>query len=189
MATRRPRIEGFAIVSREGMIAASDGSFPEVLKIPGDQKFYQDSLDRVAAVVNGRHSAEGGPKEAARKRIVLTRRVERIVPDPRNANAVLWNPATAPFEEAWMKLGAGDGTLAVVGGTDVFFLFLSIGYDTFYLSRAPGSVPRGRPVFPGIGPHGATPEEVLQKHGMVLKGRRMLDEAAGVEVEEWVSNS
>jgi dihydrofolate reductase len=152
-----------------------------------DRRLRRDSLDRAAAVVNGRHSAEGGPKEAARKRIVLTRRVERVVPDPRNANAVLWNPATAPFDEAWMKLGAGDGTLAVVGGTDVFFLFLSIGYDTFYLTRAPASVPRGRPVFPGIGQHGVTPEDVLQKHGMVLKSRRTLDQAAGVELEEWVS--
>ena len=35
--------------------------------------------------------------------------------DPANPNAVLWNPQTAPFEEAWMKLGAPDGTLAVVG--------------------------------------------------------------------------
>ena len=48
MTSRRPRIEGFAIISREGMIAASDGSFPETLKIPADQKFYQDSIDRAA---------------------------------------------------------------------------------------------------------------------------------------------
>lgn len=188
MTTKRPRIEGFAIVSREGMIAGSDASFPEGLKIPGDQKFYQDSLDQVSAVANGRHSAEGGPKEAARKRIVLTRRVERIVPDPRNANAVLWNPATAPFEEAWMKLGAPDGTLAIVGGTDVFGLFLNIGYDVFYLTRAQASVPRGRPVFPGVG-HGVTPEEVLQKHGMVMRSSRVIDEATETRVEEWVAKS
>ena len=34
MPSKRPRIEGYAVVSREGMIAASDGSFPENLKIP-----------------------------------------------------------------------------------------------------------------------------------------------------------
>ena len=34
MTSKRPRIEGYAIVSREGMIAKSDGSFPEELKIP-----------------------------------------------------------------------------------------------------------------------------------------------------------
>ena len=65
--SQRPRIVGYAIVSREGMIANSDGSFPDDLKIPADQKFYQDSVDRAAAVANGRHSAEGGPKEAARR--------------------------------------------------------------------------------------------------------------------------
>ena len=71
MVTKRPRIEGYAVISAEGMIAATDGSFPENLKIPADNKFYQDSVDRAAAVANGRHSAEGGPKEAARRRIVF----------------------------------------------------------------------------------------------------------------------
>lgn len=182
--TKRPRIEGFAIVSREGMIAGSDASFPEALKIPADQEFYQASLDRAAAVANGRHSAEGGPKEAARRRIVLTRRVERVVVDPANPNAVLWNPATALFEEAWLKLGAPDGTLAVVGGTDVFGLFLNIGYDAFFLTRAQASVPRGRPVFPGVGRQ-ATPEQVMERHGLMLRGTRMLDEATGTRLEEW----
>lgn len=182
--TKRPRIEGFAIVSREGMIAGSDASFPEALKIPADQEFYQASLDRAAAVANGRHSAEGGPKEAARRRIVLTRRVERVVADPANPNAVLWNPAPAPFEEAWLKLGAPDGTLAVVGGTDVFGLFLNIGYDAFFLTRAQASVPRGRPVFPGVGRQ-ATPEQVMERHGLMLRGTRMLDEATGTRLEEW----
>ena len=45
MTSKRPRIEGYAIVSREGMIAKSDGSFPEELKIPADQQFYQESLE------------------------------------------------------------------------------------------------------------------------------------------------
>jgi hypothetical protein len=42
---KRPRIEGYAVISREGMIAASDGHFPDELKIPADHQFYQDSLD------------------------------------------------------------------------------------------------------------------------------------------------
>jgi dihydrofolate reductase len=185
MSSRRPHIEGYAIISSEGMIAASDGSFPENLKIPADQKFYQNSIDRAAAVANGRHSAEGGPKEAARRRIVLTRRVERVVPDPDNANAVLWNPASAPFEEAWMRLNVDDGTLAVVGGTDVFGLFLNIGYDIFFLTRTDARVPRGRPVFPGVG-RNAAPEDILAKHGMVLRATRMLDPATNTRLEEWV---
>jgi dihydrofolate reductase len=180
----RPRIEGYAIVSREGMIARSDGSFPEELKIPADQQFYQESLDRAAAVANGRHSAEGGPKEKARKRIILSRRVHRIVHDPRNPNAILWNPATAPFDEAWQMLNAPDGVLAVVGGTDVFGLFLSIGYDAFFLSRTQVSVPRGRPVFPGVGPD-MPAEEPLKKHGLVLKSTRVLDPATQTVLQEW----
>jgi dihydrofolate reductase len=184
MATRRPRIEGYAIISREGMIAKSDGSFPEERKIPADQRFYQDSLERASAVANGRHSAEGGPREKARKRIVLTRRVQRIVHDPTNPNAILWNPATASFDEAWQKLNIEDGILAVVGGTEVFALFLTIGYDAFFLSRALASVPRGRPVFPGVG-NGVPPEEPLKQFGLVLKDTRMLDPETETAVQEW----
>ena len=186
--SRRPRIVGYAIVSREGMIANSDGSFPEELKIPADQRFYQESLASAAAVANGRHSAEGGPREGARKRIVLSRRVHRIVHHPENPNAILWNPATAPFDEAWQKLGLPEGearpTLAVVGGTDVFGLFLTLGYDAFYLTRARASIPRGRPVFPGVG-LGMPPDDPLRRHGLVLKGSRILDPATDTVLEEW----
>lgn len=189
--SQRPRIVGYAIVSREGMIANSDGSFPDELKIPADQRFYQDSLDGAAAVANGRHSAEGGPRESARKRIVLSRRVHRIVHHPENANAILWNPATAPFDEAWQKLAvppAGEGAprpvLAVVGGSDVFGLFLTLGYDAFFLTKTRASVPRGRPVFPGVG-LAMPPDEPLRRHGLVLKGSRVLDAATDTVVEEW----
>src|SRR5258707_15609185 len=104
MTTKRPRIEGYAIVSREGMIAKSDGSFPEELKIPADQQFYQDSLERASAVANGRHSAEGGPREKARKRIMVTRRVQRSAHAPQQTNAILWKPSTGWFGEAGPKL-------------------------------------------------------------------------------------
>jgi hypothetical protein len=181
----RPRIEGYAIVSREGMIALPDGSFPKVLEIPGDQAFYRGSLDRASAVANGRHSAEGGPKEHLRKRLRVTRRVQRIITDPDNANVVLWNPGTASFQEAWQKLGIDEGTLAVLGGTYVFALFLTIGYDTFHLSRANGvSVPRGRPVFPGVG-DGVAPEEPLKKQGFALRSTRALDPDTETVLEEW----
>jgi len=184
MTSKRPRIQGYAIVSREGMIAKSDGSFPEELKIPADQQFYQDSLEQASAVANGRHSAEGGPREKARKRIRLTRRVQRLIVDPENPNVVQWNPGTASFDEAWHRLGAEDGVLAVVGGTDVFALFLSIGYDAFFLTRAQASVPRGRPVFPGVG-HGVAVEEPFKQHGLVLKDTRMLDPTTETVVQEW----
>jgi dihydrofolate reductase len=184
MALKRPRIEGYAVISREGMIARNDGSFPDEIKIEADHKFYQDSVDRASAVANGRHSAEGGPKEKTRRRIILTRRVQRVMVDPNNSLAVLWNPGTAPLEEAWQRLGIEDGTLAVVGGTDVFGLFLNIGYDAFFLTRAEASVPRGRPVFPGVGKD-VPPSEILTKHGMVLRDTRTLDAATNTVLEEW----
>ena len=182
---KRPRIEGYAVISREGMIATSDGHFPEAIKIPADHKFYQDSVDRASAVVNGRHSAEGGLKEHERRRIILTRRVDVLTPDPNNSNAILWNPATAPFDEAWARLGIEGGVAAVVGGTDTFGLFLTIGYDVFYLTKTEASVPRGRPVFPGVGKT-TTAEEVMRKVGLVHKGTRMLDASVNCRVEEWV---
>src|SRR3982074_1484792 len=111
MTSKRPRIEGYAIVSREGMIAKSDGSFPQELKIPADQQFYPDALGQASAVRNGRHSAEGGPKEKARKRILLTRRVQRLIVHPDNPNVVQWNPGTASFEEAWHRLRTEGGVL------------------------------------------------------------------------------
>ena len=184
MAMKRPRIEGYAVISIEGMIAKGDGTFPDEIKIEADHKFYQDSVDRASAVANGRHSSEGGPKEKSRRRIILTRRVQRVMIDPANALAILWNPGTAPFEEAWQRLGIEDGTLAVVGGTDVFGLFLNIGYDAFFLTRAEASVPRGRPVFPGVGKD-VPASEILTKHGMVLRDTRMLDAATNTVVEEW----
>ena len=74
--------------------------------------------------------------------------------------------------------------MAVLGGTDVFGLFLTIGYDAFFLSRAEVSVPRGRPVFPGVGRDKA-PEDVLKMHGLVLRNRRQLDAVTNTMLEEW----
>lgn len=181
---KRPRIEGYAVISKEGMIATPDGKFPEEIKIPADHKFYQDSVAAASAVANGRHSAEGGIGEKDRKRIVLTRRVDMLTPDPDNPNAILWNPATAPFDEAWARLRIDGGTLAVVGGTDTFGLFLTIGYDAFHLTKTDASVRRGRPVFPGVST-ATTAEEVMSKHGLVHKGTRMLDASVNCRVEEW----
>src|SRR6202022_213172 len=77
-----------------------------------------------------------------------------------------------------------DGILAVVGGTGVFALFLSIGYDAFFLSRTLASIPRGRPVFPGVG-NGVAVEEPFKQHGLVLRDTRMLDPASGTGVQGW----
>jgi dihydrofolate reductase len=178
------RVEGFVIVSSDGMIADSDGEMPPAIRNDADQEFFQAALDRVAVVVHGRHSHEGDPRAAARKRIILTRRVAAIAPDPELPNAVLWNPGGAPLKAAITALDAGNGTIAIIGGTEVFSMFLPF-YDAFHLSRAAlAEIPGGRPVFDEVGPC-ATPEDVLARHGLKPGSPRVLDAAAGVTVVTW----
>jgi dihydrofolate reductase len=178
------RIEGYAIVSTNGMIADSNGVMPDSLRYDADQRFLQSALDRAAAVINGRHSAEGGPRAAQRKRLVVTRQIAGIAPDADTANALLWNPAGATIEEALQALGATDGTVAVIGGPDVFSMFLPL-YNAFHLSRAAHvTIPGGLPVFAEVGPN-ATPEDVLARHGLKPGPRRDLDASAGVTLVTW----
>src|ERR1700733_2428097 len=66
------RVEGYAIVSADGMIADAAGKMPDTLRNPADQSFLQAELDRAAMVVHGRHSHEGGPRAARRKRLIVT---------------------------------------------------------------------------------------------------------------------
>src|SRR5258708_9222377 len=119
------RIEGYGIVSREGMIGTADRVMPPGLKIDADQRFFHGSLEHAAAVANGRHSNEGGPLAAARPRLVLTRSIPTIAAHPTNAKALLWNPARSSFEASWDRL-KGDVVLAVRGGPCAFWQYLDI---------------------------------------------------------------
>ena len=130
------RIEGHAIVSEDGMIADSSGLMPNSLKFESDQKAYEEALDRAALIVNGRLSYEWQANSPRRKRLVVTRAVAGLDADPGNPNARLWNPAGASLEEALAALGAGGGTVAAIGGPQVYSLFLELGYDAFHLCRA-----------------------------------------------------
>jgi dihydrofolate reductase len=178
------RIEGYVIVSTNGMLADANGVMPQAIRNDADQKMFQDSLDRAAAVVHGRHSHEGGPRAAQRKRLMLTRQIAAIAPDPSHPNALLWNPAGATLENALEALGADDGTVAIIGGPEAFDLFLPR-YDAFHLSRAANAtIPGGRAVFTAVGPT-TTPEDVLAAHGLKPSPRHDLDAAAGVTVVTW----
>ena len=178
------RVEGYVIVSSDGMIADAKGEMPQAIRNDADQKFFQAALDQVAAIVHGRHSHEGGPRAARRKRLVLTRQVAALAPDPAHPNSVLWNPAGAPLEKALEAVGAGDGIIAIIGGTEVFSMFLPL-YDAFHLSHAASAkIPGGRPVFEEVGPN-ATPEDVLARHGLKPGPRRDLDSEAGVTLVTW----
>jgi dihydrofolate reductase len=178
------RIEGYAIVSANGMIAGDDGVMPDTIRNDADQRFLQAEMDRAAVVVHGRHSHEGGSRAARRKRIVVTRHAASVAPDASHPNAVLWNPAGATLEQAMAALGIGDGPIAVIGGTEVFGLFLPL-YDAFHLTRAANAViPAGRPLFPQVGPQ-TTPEDVLARHGLRSGPSRDIDAAAGITLTTW----
>jgi dihydrofolate reductase len=182
------RVEGYAIVSSDGMIADASGEMPDSIRNAADQKFLQAGLDRAAIVVHGRHSHEGGARAARRKRIVLTRKIAAIAPDPAHPSTLLWNPTGATLERAIAALEAPDGAIAIIGGTEVFSLFLPL-YDAFHLScAARAKIPGGRPVFEQVGPND-TPDEVLALHGLVSGPRQDLDAAAGVAVVTWKRQS
>jgi dihydrofolate reductase len=178
------RIEGFVIVSADGMIADSNGEMPESIRNDADQRFFQNNLDHVAVIVHGRHSHEGGPHADRRRRIILTRRIAALAPDSSHPNALLWNPHGASFDHALAEIGATDGTVAIIGGTEVFSMFLP-SYDSFHLSRAAKArIPGGLPVFTEVGPN-ATPQDVLTRHGLKPGPQRDLDVAAAVSVVTW----
>jgi dihydrofolate reductase len=173
------RIEGYAIISADGMIADGTRTMPEAIRNDADQKFLQAELDRAALVVHGRHSNEGGPRAARRKRLILTRQVASLAPDPSHPNAWLWNPAGASFEQAVEAAGIGAGVIAIIGGTEVFELFLPR-YDAFHVTEAANAkIPGGMPVFPQVGGQ-TTAADVLASHGLKPGPRRDLDAAAGV---------
>jgi dihydrofolate reductase len=175
------RVEGYVIVSADGMLADGKHRMPDSIRYDADQEFFQSSLDQAAAIVHGRNSYEGGPRADRRKRLVLTRRFGAIAPDPDYPNALFWNPQGATFEDALAALGATDGTIAIIGGSDVFTMFLPL-YDSFHLSRA------GRAHIPGgLSPftESGTPEDVLRRHGLKPGPRRDLDAAADLSVTTW----
>ena len=103
------RIEAYAIVSADGMIADATGLMPASLKLEADQRFLDRSLDRADLIVHGRLSFEDQPNSPRRRRLILTRRVTGVAPDPDNPNARLWNPAGATFEEACAAVGVNRG--------------------------------------------------------------------------------
>ncbi|MGC1682443.1 MAG: dihydrofolate reductase [Pseudolabrys sp.] len=177
------RIEGYAIVSEDGMLANAAGVMPDSLKFEADQIFFERGLDGVDVVVHGRHSHEKQRRSDLRKRLILTRRVLAVASDPANNNALFWNPAGASLEQALAVLGVPDASIGVIGGTEVFGMFLDR-YEFFYLTRAPGvRLPGGRAVFPEVPER--SPEDVLTRHGLEGGPPHPLDQKHGVAVVKW----
>jgi hypothetical protein len=177
------RIDGYVIVSADGMLANAAHVMPDELRFEGDKQFFTAGLDRADLIVHGRHSYEDQPNSPRRKRIIVTRSIAAVAPDPSNPKATLWNPAGAAFEAACDHAGVHSGTAAVIGGPDVFGMFMDR-YDTFWLSQAPRvRLPDGEPCFPGVPER--SPQAVLAAHGLKAGETQILDAAAGVSVTPW----
>jgi len=182
-AAPRPRIEGYVIVSADGCLADANGVMPDALKFPGDQAFFSAALDRAALIVHGRRSFEDQPNSPNRKRLWVTRQVDALAPDAADPNAWLWNPAGATFEQACAAAGVREGIVAVIGGPEVFALFLDR-YDTFWLScAAQVRLPGGEPCFPGVPQR--TPQQILAAHGLRATETQVFDAAQDVSVTAW----
>jgi hypothetical protein len=176
-------IEGYVIVSADGMLADDRHVMPDALKFEGDKQFFTAGLDRADLIVHGRRSHEGQPNSPQRKRIVVTRAVADVASDPSDAKATLWNPAGAPLEAACDHAGVREGIIAVIGGPNVFDMFLDR-YDTFWLSQAHKvTLPAGQAVFSGVPQK--TPQEILSSHGLKPGQSQVLDAANGVTVTPW----
>jgi dihydrofolate reductase len=176
------RIEGYAIVSADGMIANAEGQIPPSLVFEADQRLFMQAVEAADLVVHGRHSAEK-PASSTRRRVIVTTRVPTIAADPSSANVVLWNPAGAPFEHAVAKLGGPHEAIVILGGTNVFGLFLDR-YDAFHLSRAANvRLPGGRSVFPAV--PASSPDDVLARHGLVAGAPQILDRENALTVRSW----
>jgi hypothetical protein len=177
------RIEGYVIVSADGMLADSKGVMPDGLKFEGDKKFFSAALDRADLIVHGRDSFEDQPNSPLRRRILLTHKTKSLAPDPSNPNATLWNPQGASFEAACAQAGVDHGTVAIIGGPGVFGMFLDR-YDTFWLSQAPRvRIPDGVGAFPGV--PAQSPQQILAAHGLRAGDATILDAANDVSVTPW----
>jgi hypothetical protein len=176
-------IDGYVIVSADGMLANAARLMPDELKFEGDKRFFAAALDRADLIVHGRNSYEDQPNSPLRKRIILTRTIGAIAPDPSNARATLWNPAGASFDAACDHAGVDSGTISIIGGPAVFDMFMDR-YDTFWLSQAPRvTLPGGTPCFPGVPRH--SPQQILAAHGLGAGESQILDIAGGVAVTPW----
>jgi hypothetical protein len=171
-------VEGHAIVSIDGMIAAADGTMPPALRNEADWRIFQAALDAAALIVLGRLGHERHPNPG-RKRLVLTRSVETLEGDPNDPLTQLWNPAGLEIGDVLTQLGIVSGTIAITGGTGTFDLFLPL-LDRFVLSEVRDlSLPDGIPCFTK-----GHPRLVLPGAGLEARDMELIDR--GVVQTQWV---
>lgn len=168
--------EGHAIVSANGMIADATGEVPPALRNEADWRQYQAALDASVLVVTGRRGHERF-RNPGRPRLVLTRSIAALAPDPGDPLATFWNPAGLPLETVLTEIGIGDGTIAITGIFDFFLPRLT----GFLLSESHRLVlPGGRPCF-----RGGHPRTVLAARGLRPDTVELIDPAAMVTSTRW----
>lgn len=169
-------LEGHAIVSADGMIADAAGDYPPELRNEADWQRYQAALDRAAIVVTSRRAHERFANPG-RPRLVVTRSVTALAPDPGDPRAVFWNPAGLPIRAALSGLGIDSGTVAVTGLFDLFLDTLC----AFVLSEQHRLLIRGgTPCFAG-----GHPRAVLAAAGLRPERVELIDAAAMVTSTLW----
>ena len=105
---------------------------------------------RADLIVHGQNSHEQQPNSPKRKRIVLTRKVAAIAPDPDKSQGAAVESRRGFVRDRLRAAGVTSGTVAIIGGPGVFDMFMDR-YDTFWLSLAPKvRLPGGEPCFPGV---------------------------------------
>lgn len=177
------RIEGYVILSANGMLADGNGIMPPELKFDADQQFFESALDAADLIVHGKHSFEDQPRSPQRTRLVLTHTVPALAQGPANPKATLWNPAGASFADACRASGVTAGTAAIIGGPIVFGMFMD-SFDVFWLSQAHRlTIPGGIGGFPGV--PSQSPQDILAAHGLKAAETRVLDAERGVDVTAW----
>ena len=178
-------IEGFAIVTADGMIADERGAMPDSLKNEADHRMFSAALDQFDLILHGNHSHEGHARSPSRRRFWLTRSVAALANKAGAANEWLWNPAGLDLVAACRAIGLEGGSIAVLGGPSVYDMFLPL-YSAFSLSRAgQARLPGGTPVFSHMREN-RTAEDVLSAAGLAAEATRMLDADNEVTVTRWV---
>ena len=168
--------EGHAIVSADGMIADRDGNVPASLRSEADWRQYQAALDAAVLTVTGRRGHERNPNPG-RRRLVLTRSVKALAPDPRDPRATQWNPAGLSFPDALAEIGIAAGTVAIAGLFDLFRPYVT----AFLLSEVHTLVlPGGTPCFAA-----GHPRSILATDGLHPAEVALIDPAAMVTATRW----
>jgi hypothetical protein len=180
--SRRTEVAGYAIVSDDDKIAGPDGLIPPSLRNEKDWEYYQRALAHSDLIVFGRHSHEAEPNVRGDLRVVVS---SGAIGLEQRADAWWWNPAVTRWADVVKRLLPHGGDVAAPGGQGVFDLFLEIGFDGFYLSRAHGvTLPGGRSIFSACD-RGMPAEEVLIKAGLHVRETIPLDPEHGVEMKVW----